>query len=106
MYFWTQNICPSELDVQETNFCLAQLHRMCMEGLPALDLGDMVIEVLRSTNNNVQPKQTSHQEIGAVLDSNTKTQHVKRRQTVEQLSEVDYVPTNTLSCTSIKTTKP
>ena len=26
--FWKQNICPSQLDVQETNFCLAQLHRV------------------------------------------------------------------------------
>ena len=68
-----------------------------MDGLPALDLWDMVIEVLRSTNNNIQPKHTSHQETGAVFDSKTKTQHVKRRQKVEQLSEVDYVPTKTHS---------
>ena len=65
-----------------------------MDGLLALDLLDKVIEVLRSTNNNAQPKHTSHQEIGAVLDSKPKTQHVRRRQRVEQLSEVDYVPTN------------
>ena len=47
--------------------------------------------------DNAQPKQKSHQETGAVLDSKTKTQHVKRRQKVDQLSEVDYVPTNTHS---------
>ena len=40
-----------------------------MDGLPALDLWDMVIEVLRSTDNKVQPKHTSHQETGAVFDS-------------------------------------
>ena len=68
-----------------------------MDGLPALDLWDIMIEVLRSTDNNVQIKHTSHQETGAVLDSKTKTQHVKRRQKVEQLSEVDYVPTKTHS---------
>ena len=50
---------------------------------------DMVIEVSRSTNNKVQPKHTSHQETGAVFDSKTKTHHVKRRQKVEQLSEVE-----------------
>ena len=66
-----------------------------MEGLPALDPLDMVIEVLRSTNDNVQPKHTSHQETGAVLE--TKTQHAKRKQKVDQLNEVDYVPTNTHS---------
>ena len=41
---------------------------LCMDGLLALDLWDMVIEVLRSTNNEVQ----AHQETGAVLDSLTK----------------------------------
>ena len=47
-----------------------------MDGLPALDLWDIVIEVLRSTKNNVQPKHASHQETGKVLDSKTKTQHI------------------------------
>ena len=28
VYFSKQNICPSQLDVQETNFCLAQFHRI------------------------------------------------------------------------------
>ena len=107
LFFCKQNICPSQLDVQETNFCLAQLHRVGeilsldagsrLDGLRALDLWDKVIEVSRSTNNNAQPKHTSHQETGAVLDSKTKTQHVKRRQKVEQLSEVDHAPTNTHS---------
>ena len=69
-----------------------------MDGLPALDLWDMEIEVLRSTNNYVQPSHASHQETGADLDSKAKTQKVKRRQKVDQLSDVDYVPTNTHSC--------
>ena len=38
-----------------------------MDWLLALDLWDMVIEVLRSTNYNVQPKLTSHQETGQFL---------------------------------------
>ena len=66
-----------------------------MDGFLALDLWDMVIEVLRSTNNTVQPKDTSIQETDATLYSKAKTLNVKRRQTVEQLSDVDYVPTNT-----------
>ena len=53
-------------------------------------------------------------ETGAVLDSKTKTPHFTRKCEVDQLSEVDYVPTNThssqsesqLYCTSSKTTKP
>ena len=57
----------------------------------------MVIEVLRSTNNTVQPKHTNIQETGVTLDSKTKTPNVKRTQKVEQLNDVDYVPTNTHS---------
>ena len=68
-----------------------------MDGLHALGLWDIVIEVLHSTNNKAQPKHPSHQETQAVLGSNTKTQHVTRRQKVDQLSEVDHVPTNTHS---------
>ena len=58
-----------------------------MDGLLALNLWGTVIEVLRSTNNNVQPKHTSIQEIGATLHFKTKTQKVKRRQKDDQLSD-------------------
>ena len=82
-----------------------------MDGLPAFDIWDTVIEVLRSTNNSVQPKHTSIQETDA-LQSKTKTRTVERRQKVDQLSDVDHVPPNThsshnvsLSCTFLKTMK-
>ena len=68
-----------------------------MDGLPALDLWDIVNEVQRSTNNTVQSKRTSILEAGATLHSKTKTPNVKRRQKVEQLNGVDYVPTGTHS---------
>ena len=68
-----------------------------MDWLPALDLWDIVIEVPRSTNNNVQPKHTSIQETDATLHSKAKTQKVKKRQMVGHLSKVDYVPTKTHS---------
>ena len=68
-----------------------------MDVLLALDLWDIVIEVLHSTKDNIQPKHTSHQETGAVLDSKTRTQHITRKQKVDRLSEVDHVPTNTHS---------
>ena len=68
-----------------------------MDRLLALYLWDMVIEVLRSTNNTVKPGHDSIQEIGATLHSKTKTENIKRRQKVEQLNEVDNVPTNTHS---------
>ena len=67
-----------------------------MDGLHALDLWDMVIEVLRSTNNNVQPNHIGIRETRAKFHSKSKTQNV-RRQKVDQLSDVDYVSTNTHS---------
>ena len=68
-----------------------------MDGLPALDLWDIAIEVLLSTNNTVKPNHNGIQESVATLHSKAKTQNVKRRQNVEQLSDVDHVPTNTHS---------
>ena len=65
-----------------------------MDGLLALDLWDMVIEVLRSTNNNVQLKHTRHQEIGGQFLIPTPRPNMSRE---DKLSEVDYVPTNTHS---------
>ena len=60
MYFWKYNICSSKLDVQETDFCLSQFHRVLTP-----DLLDIVIEVPRSNSNNVQPKHASMQETDA-----------------------------------------
>ena len=86
VYFWKFYICSNELDVQETNFCLTQFYRVwghfsgcwitygwvtCSWSL------DIVIEVLRSTNNLIQPKHTSIQVrpfIPNILDSKTKNQ--------------------------------
>ena len=65
-----------------------------VDGSLALGLRDTVIEVLRSTDNNVQPK---HMSMHATLHSKAKTQKVKRRQKVHQLSDVDHVPNNTHS---------
>ena len=65
-----------------------------MDGLLALGLWDMVIELLRSTNLDVQPKHRSIQETGATLHSKTEAQKVRRRQKVDHLSDVDYVPTH------------
>ena len=87
-----------------------------MDGLLALDLWDIVFEVPRTTKDNVQPDHTCSRKLGqiqpnhtssrnlghiqpnwTVCDSKTKTQHATRKQVVEQLSEVDHVPTNTRS---------
>ena len=68
-----------------------------MGGLPALDLWDMVIEVLRSTNNTVKPNYDSIRETFARPNPKTKTPTDNRKQKVDQLSDVAHVPTNTHS---------
>ena len=87
-----------------------------MDRLLALDLWDIVIEVLRTTKDNIQPSHAGSGKLGqiqpnqtcsrkleyvqpklTICDSKTKTQHVNRKQGVDQLSEVDRVPTNTRS---------
>ena len=77
------------------------------------DLWDIVIEVRRTTKDNIQPGHISSGKLGqiqpnhtssrklekiwTICDSKTRTQHVNRKQGVEQLSEVDHVPTNARS---------
>ena len=68
-----------------------------MDGSPALDLWDVVIEVLRSTNNTVKPNHDSIRESCARPNPKTKTPTNKRKHKVDQLSDVDHVPTNTHS---------
>ena len=50
-----------------------------MDGLPALDLMDTVIEVLRSTNNTVKPNHDSIRETCARPNPKTKTPTDKER---------------------------
>ena len=83
-----------------------------MDGLLALDLRDTVIEVLRWNDNTVKPGHDSIRDISAGQNPKTKTPTDKRKQKVDQVSDVDYVPTNThillkvsLSCTFLKTIK-
>ena len=71
-----------------------------MDGLFALDLWDKAIEVLRSINNPVQSNHNDIKETDTSLNCKAKTQKVKRRQKVDQLSDVDYVPSNTHSSQS------
>ena len=57
--------CPTESEIISLDAGLR------MDGLLALDLWDMVVEVLRSTNNTVQ---ASHNETRARCNSKVKTQ--------------------------------
>ena len=68
----------------------------------ALDFWDMVIEVLRSTNNTARHDKLAHGDLCGTGDhsikrNKTKTPTETRKREVEQMSNVDYVPTNTHS---------
>ena len=99
--FLKSNICSRQLDVQKAQFSLAQFYSLDaglrMDGLPVLDLWDILIEILRSTNNTVQPNHNGIKGTCARPNSKTKTQLTKEDKKVDQLSDVDYVPTNTHS---------
>ena len=95
-----------------------------MDGLPSLDLWDIVIEVLRTTEDNIQlghtvsgrlgqiqPNQTRSgkleyvQTSSKIYGSQTKTHCVTRKQGVDRLNEEDHLLKENLSCTSLKTAK-
>ena len=80
-----------------------------MDGLLALNLWDMVIEVSRSTNITARQGRLAQGNLCGTGDhsinqNKTKTPTEKRKREVEQVSSVDHVPTS-LSCTLLKTTK-
>ena len=71
-----------------------------MDGSLALELWDVVIEVLRSTNSTKTPTHPAHGnrcETGKCSRDTPKTPTYIRRQNVDQWSRVDHIPTNTHS---------
>ena len=103
-YLWKQNIRSYKLDVYKGKVLSRTVPQnprsfldngLRMDGLLAPYLWDMVIEVLRPSNNTVQPNHNGIKKTCA--RPNPKTPTDKRRQKVDQLSDVDYVPTNTHS---------
>ena len=60
MYFWKQNICPTQLNVQEktcvshgsTESEIISLDAgLRLDGIPALDLWDLIVAVLHGNTN-------------------------------------------------------
>ena len=80
-----------------------QTRGLRMDGLLALDIWDVVIEVLRSTNSTKTPIRLAPenwcgtQETVRAIKIRTKTPTERTNRGVDQLSNVDYVPTNTHS---------
>ena len=62
------------------------------DGLPALDLADLVIEVLTTTHGTPKPNQASTRETGAEIQRVPKMKHVLDQNV--DLSNVDQVPSN------------
>ena len=100
----------SSPNVHETNCCLAQFYivgdyfmdaGLRMVGLLALDLWDVVTEVLRSTSNTVQPKHTRIQEIGATLHFLAKTQVPKGGRSSNWMMWILYPQTFFSRCVSV-----
>ena len=108
VYFRKPNICLHQLDVQETNVSIPQFYRIwnhffgcwiahgwitCSRPL------DVVIEVLHSTNNTARHAKLAQGDLCGTGDhssnkTKTKTPTEKSKRGVDQLSNVDYVPTN------------
>ena len=63
-----------------------------MDGLPALDLWDLVIQVLGTTHGIPKPTQASTRETGAERQSTTKIKQVLDQNV--DLSNIDQVPSN------------
>ena len=63
-----------------------------MECLPAVDLGDLDVEVLGTTHGTPKPTQARRRETGAALQSTPKIKHVSDQNV--DLSNVDQVPSN------------
>ena len=101
-----------QLDVQETNVSTKQFYRIwnpflwildcAWMGFFALDLWDMVIEVLRATDNTARHGKLAQGDLcgtseHSISKNKTKTSTETRQREFEQLLNVDYVPTNTHS---------
>ena len=88
------------LDVQEANVSVSQVHRIEIisldaglrnDGPPALDLWDVVIEVLRSSNSTESP---THGAAGNCSRSHRSKPKQNGNRDVDQLSHLDNVTTN------------
>ena len=101
MHFWKSNICTDQLGVQEANVSISQLHRISdhivgcglrMDGLLALDLWDLVIEVLGTTQRIPKPTQACTPETSVEIQSTPKIKRVLDQNV--DLSNMDQVPSN------------
>ena len=120
LYLRKPNICLHQLVVQETNVSILQFYSAHGWTICSRSLGHGNWSVTFNKHTARQGRRAQEDLCGtgdhSISEKNkTKTPTEKRKREVEQLSEVDCVPTYTnsshllngnLSCTSLKTTKP
>ena len=93
VHIWKSYVCSSKLDVCDAG--------PRMDGVPALDLWDLVIEVLHSSSN--QPKKSKENVQGNLLHDTPSRKHTKNQVKTPiqhndlELCNVDYVSSNVKS---------
>ena len=86
--FGSRTFCPSVSHSSTDSEIISLDAGLRLDGIPALDLWDVVIEVLRSSNSTKPTHQSSSRKLFAELQIQTKT---KGNRDVDQWSHVDYV---------------
>ena len=105
MHFWKSYICSNKLDVQETNFCFAQVQQnlksslwtgLSLDGLPALELWDMIVVVLHG--NTYQSNQERGDLCTNLREVRAAPQKLQKRKKshgiIDDLENVDYISSN------------
>ena len=100
LFFGKSYICSSKLDGQETNYSFTQCNRirnhfldarLRLDGIPALDLWDLIVAVLGNTTQNhdrtVRPVVCPHANHG----------RQQSRRVINDLDNVDLAPSNVQS---------
>ena len=87
--FGSRTFCTDQLDAQGANVSVSQLHRIRYHIVPALDLWDLVIEVLGMTQRIPKPTQTCTRETGVKTEIKPKIEQVLDQNV--DLSNIDHV---------------
>ena len=105
VHFRKPNICANILDVPETDISLTQLNRswsycsragLGMDGIPALDLWDLVIEVFHSSpnqTNKTKDVRESRRNLSAIPQSHKRKQMSTTNSNLD-LTNIDHVPSS------------
>ena len=91
MYLWKLNVCSHKLDDRTESELISLDGGLRMDGILALDIWDVVIEVLPSSKNRKSSTQGAARQ--CLQNSNTKFKK-KSNRNVDNLSDLNYMVTN------------